>query len=227
MKTTRRPGPAALLVPLALALLGGCYATPTAAVQSEELRWFESGWYVGGTGGSAKVDTDARDLDAALAGQGFTTSSTLDEHDSAWKAFLGYRFDVPFGFELGYVNLGQVSSTVDTLSVDPDVLLDALAATQPYLGEGPSAAALFYLLDTKYVDGGLRGGVWYWKADVEAETNAGDKVSLDEEGFDPFYGIFLLLDINDRAQLRAEYERYVLDDDDADFLSIGLQIRVN
>lgn len=211
----------------ALALsLGSCFATPRAS-QSEELRWFESGWYVGGTGGTAITDASARDLDARLASQGFTTSSTLDDQDSAWKGYLGYRFDVPFGFELGYVNLGQVTSTVDTMTVDPDVLLDALADTQPFLGRGWSAAALLYILDTKYVDGGIRGGAWRWEADVEAETSQGDKVSVDESGVDPFYGIFLLLDINDRAQLRAEYERYFLDGDDADFLSVGLQIRVN
>ena len=197
------------------------------ARQSEELRWFESGWYVGATGGSAITDASAGDLDRRLMNQGFTTMSELDDEDSGWKGYLGYRFDRPFGVEFGYTNLGQISSQVDTLMVDPDVLLNALADTQPFLGKGPFVAGLLYLLDTKHFDAGLRGGVWYWEADVEAETNIGDRVELEEEGFDPFFGIFGLLDINERAQIRFEFERYVLDDDDADFLSIGLQIRVN
>jgi hypothetical protein len=218
-----------IVKPLALAcaaLLSLAACRAPIAQSGEEYRWFESGWYVGGTGGTAITDSSASDLDERLADEGFTTNSTLDDTDSAWKAYLGYRSEGLFGFEVGYVNLGEVTSKVDTLSVDPDVLLDALADTQPFLGSGPSLAGLLYLLDTKRVDGGLRGGAWYWEADVEAETNTGEKVSIDEEGLDPFVGVFLLLDINDRAQLRAEYELYILDDDDADFLSIGLQIRV-
>ena len=211
---------------LAGALLFASSACSSSPAQSEEYRWFQSGWYVGGTGGVAIVDASSSDLDEHLADQGFTTSSTLDDDDSGWKGYVGYRFERLFGLEAGYVDLGEVSSEVDTQAVDPDVLLEALADTQPFLGSGPSLAGLFYVLDTKVVDGGLRAGAWYWEADVEAKTNTGEKVSIDEEGFDPFGGVFLLLEINDRAQIRAEYELYVLDDDDADFLSIGLQIRV-
>lgn len=212
---------------LALALLAlGCHAP--IVQENEEYRWFESGWYVGGTGGVAITDASGADLDERLAEEGFpSTSSTLDDHDSAWKAYLGYRFERRFGFEVGYANLGQVSSRVDTAAIDPDVLLDALADTQPFLGRGPTAAGLVYLLDTKLVDVGVRGGAWLWEADVEARTSNGDKVSIDEDGIDPFYGVFLLLEINDRAALRAEYERYELEGDGADFLSVGLQIRVD
>jgi len=209
----------------ALSVLVVCAACNALRSQSEEYRWFESGWYVGGTGGTAITDASASDLDKRLASQGFTTSSTLDDQGSAWKAFLGYRFERFLGFELGFVNLGTVTSRVDTMLVDPDVLVNALADTQPFLGKGPSVAGLVYLLDTRRVHAGIRGGGWYWQADVEARTTSGDRVKIDEESFDPFFGVFTLLDVNDRSQLRFEYERYYLDGDGADFLSVGMQIR--
>ena len=211
------------LAPLCLAL-GACSAP---IVQNEELSWFESGWYVGATGGTAIADASASDLDRRLSNQGFTTNSEIEDDDSAWKGFVGYRFEERFGFEVGYTNLGEISSEVDTMNVDPNVLLDALADTQPFLGRGPTISGIWYALDTKRIDGGLRAGVWYWEADLEAETNSGQNVSFEDDGFDAFYGIFGLFEFNERAHLRFEWERYILDDDDADFLSVGLQIRVN
>ena len=44
-----------------------------------------SQWYVGASVGRAKYDLSAADLDAAFASAGITSSTSIDDHDTAYK----------------------------------------------------------------------------------------------------------------------------------------------
>ena len=68
------------------------------------------------------------------------------------------------------------------------------------------------------VDGGS-------EAEVEARAATGEKATRDRDGVDPLLGAHVLLNVTDRFQLRAEYERYFVDGDGIDVLSAGLQVR--
>ena len=80
----------------------------------------DSGFYIGGSFGNAAVDFSDLDIN-------------FDEDDSAYKAILGYRFDLPmmiFAIEGGYVNMGEpgLSEGAASLSVEPSgINLFALA----------------------------------------------------------------------------------------------------
>lgn len=211
----------------ALALcLASCAATPAPEPQ-EGFRWFERGLYAGGTLGPAIADASAADLDAALATQGFTTSSTVDDQDLGWKVFAGYRFELPLAVEVAYTELGTLDTRVSAAApVDVDALLGALTDTQPYLGNGVALALVFYPVRTDRFAAGVKGGLWFWEADVEATATTGERASVRENDVDPLFGVHALLDLTDRVALRAEYERYYLNGDGVDFLSAGLQFRL-
>ena len=69
----------------------------------------DTGWYVGGSVGSAraKSDTSAAQWDAALGTLGITSQSTLDESDTGYKLFAGYQINKNLAVEGGYVDLGE------------------------------------------------------------------------------------------------------------------------
>jgi len=75
-------------------LLALCWAMPATAK--------DSGWYIGGSIGSATVEVDSVDF---------------DENDFAWKAFGGYQFGGLLAIEGGYVDFGKPSD--GPLNVDP------------------------------------------------------------------------------------------------------------
>jgi len=197
-----------------------------AAPSLQDYRWFERGWYVGGAVGTARADVSESQLDGELAAQGFMTTSQIDDEDTAWKAWGGYRFEGPLALEASYVSLGRLRSEVDTTVVDLDTFLDALADTQPFLGEGVGLAGVLYPLDVDRFALGLRAGAWYWQADVEARASTGERSSVDKDGVDPFFGLHGLFDLTETVQLRAEVERYFVDGEGVDLLSFGIQFRI-
>lgn len=59
-------------------------------------------WYAGLGAGQSMGNTDASDVDALWAAEGLTTTSSVDDTDTAWKIFGGYRLNTNFGIEATY-----------------------------------------------------------------------------------------------------------------------------
>ena len=105
-----------------------CWAMPATAK--------DSGWYIGGSIGSAFIEED---------------SASFDENDFAWKAFGGLQLSGLLAIEGGYVDFGAPSS--GTLEVDP-YGLDAFVVLG--LPIGPIRA--FGKLGGLYWDADVSGG---------------------------------------------------------------------
>jgi len=219
---------AVLLVPALLAgvLLPTAAAAPRQDAHGDEVEWYPGGLYVALSGGWMDARASAAQLDAALADDGWTTSSTLDDTDFGWKARLGWRFDAPIAVEVGYADLGTVSSTVRATPSDPQAFLRDLAREHPTAGAGPTLATEVFLADTKRLDLALRGGVWFWDSSIDARGPGGSSYGVSRSGTDLFYGLAVLYRLSDRLQLRAEYEQFGVDGDEVGFASLGLQVRL-
>lgn len=192
----------------------------------QEVEWFHSGWYVGASAGTMNADASASELDRDLARRGWTTDSSLDDTDFAWKVFAGYRFEAPFAIEVGYTDLGQIDSKIEAMPADLDAFLDDVADVHPFSANGVTLSAQWFPLDTRHVDFGLRGGLWYWDAEVDVDGPGGASVDVDEDGIDPLAGVGVWVRVTERIEVRAEFEKYWVDGDDIDFFSAGLQIQV-
>jgi hypothetical protein len=215
-----RVGSAALAL-----LLGGCAAARGARPQ--EVQWFRSGPYAGGSLGVSNAHGSASELDSQLAELGHTTMSTLDDTDSGWKVHLGYRFERPFAIEVGYVELGQVTSTIQVTTSDLDQFLEDVADVHPALGSGPFLVGQYSPYDHGRVELGLRAGVWLPDSEIESKaTVPGGEIDIEQDSFDPLLGLVFLCEITRWLELRLEYEKYWIDGEDADFVSVGLQGKV-
>lgn len=160
----------------------------------------DSGVYVGGSFGNATVDT-------GIDIPGF--SSTFDEDDSAFKALIGYRFDLPSMFlavEGGYVDLGEPELTVatETLTIDPTgVNLWGIAG----LEAGP--AELY-----------VKAGYIAWDAKLTLTDDLGNSLSDSDDGSDLGYGIGIAFGLGP-ISVRGELEKYDIEDADVSMISVG------
>lgn len=75
----------------------------------------ESGWYVGLNGGQATADVSQEDGDDAIifaiedvGGVVLAGESSLDDSDTTWSIFGGYKVNQYFAVEAGYLDLGAV-----------------------------------------------------------------------------------------------------------------------
>jgi hypothetical protein len=143
-----------------------------------------SGLYLGAGLGQSSVKDD-------------TGAGTFDAHGSAYKAFVGYRFNmipiIDLAVEGGYTDFGKPSQDIGGQNVE-------------FKLHGPNAAGLL-IFPLGPIDLYGKVGMLHWTADV---SGAGGSST---SGTDPYYGIgvgFYLWKIG----IRAEAEQYKIKDVD-------------
>jgi hypothetical protein len=179
----------ASLAPLSLLLAAALLATAGSAQA-------DSGFYIGGSVGSAMLEAD--DVDADF---------DFDGDDFAAKVFLGFNIDafvIDLAVEGGYVDFGNPSDTVLGSEVEFDVTgwdLFALAGVEL----GP--VGVF-----------AKAGMISWDADASID---GTRLGSDS-GTDPAYGVGARFSLWS-AEIRAEYEYFDVDStDDLSMVSVGV-----
>lgn len=154
----------------------------------------DSGFYVGGSVGTAQFDLsddshpDFGDID-------------FDDSDTSYKIFGGFNFGiiplVDLAVEAAYIDFGSQDGLVGAVSSSVD-------------STGLSASGLAALNFGPF-------GVFAKMGMVNWDSDIGE---FDESGTDPTYGLGARFQLGSLA-LRAEYETFELDKADIDFLSVG------
>ncbi len=150
----------------------------------------DTGFYIGGGIGLADIDLNTANLD-------------FDDDDAAYKAIAGYNFGwvplVDIGFEVAYTDFGEVSQTL-------------LGNESRFSLTGISALAMAGI-KTGPVGFFAKAGVFSW--DSESEFLGSE---TDDSGDDLAYGIGVRFQLFSAA-IRAEIERFDIDDVDINYLS--------
>jgi opacity protein-like surface antigen len=179
--------------------------TGSAYAQSPEN---DEGLYLGLGYGQINVQVDdIDDTDEAI--------QSIDDDDNAWKAFVGWRLNPYFAFELNYVDFGNPGDTFETSGSSGDYQIE-LSGFQPAVyGTFPlGPVELFGKL-----------GYYFYDVDLDIDLDIGDDEdfadsSTSEEAWS--YGFGVGATIFERVALKLEYEKIdadAIDDLDAIWLS--------
>lgn len=151
----------------------------------------ESGFYLGGSLGSANLDFSTVDVN-------------FDDDDTAYKIFAGYNFGIipliDIAIEGSYVDFGEASSVQIG---DTNV--------------GVTGWDAFGLAGFKLGPIGLFGKVGFIAWDSESDVL---QDQLNDSGSDPAYGIGARFQIGSLS-VRAEYEWFDIDIADIEYVSVG------
>ncbi len=167
----------------------------------------DGGFYAGGSIGGATIEADFDTTDFP------ELPASIDEDDTAFKLFLGYKLDLPvidLGIEGGYVDLGEPEIEVDTIIGTQEIGLETTG-----LNVWGTAG-----LEVGPVDVFAKLGFISW--DVEAGIDGFDSVS--DDGSDTGYGLGVSFELAS-IQIRGEYEVYEIEDADIEMLSVGIAFR--
>jgi OOP family OmpA-OmpF porin len=172
-----------------------------------------AGFYVGASGGQAWLDASAGEIENAFAlDDAFRASDTkIDDSDTGWKAYVGYRFNPYFAIEGGYVDLGEASFQTTITDAPPPY-----SAFTPFRIEGIAEATGYNLVAIVGVPLGSAGfvfvkaGAFRWDADfTERVPELGaTRLTRSESDTKPTYGVGLELKLWEAVRLRAELERF-------------------
>lgn len=184
------------------------------------------GFYVGGNFGLTDGNDSGGKLENDLNRRtpaGRDVNVSLDDTDLGFKAFVGYRFNSPFAIEVGFTSLEGPDSNIDTPVVDGNLIAD-VRELHPLTGRGPTASFLAIPFERDRLSTFAKLGFWYWEADIDVRLG-NTSVKNDPNGWDFIAGLGAQYRMFDELSARLEYERYFLDDNGVDMLSIGLTYR--
>lgn len=149
------------------------------------------GFYLGGGVGNFNVEIDRfRDVDNAIG--------RLDDSDTGWKVFAGYRFNQFLSLEGAYVDFGRQSDTFDVAGSSGDFSAHLSGFSPQLVGTIPVGP----------VELSAKVGVYFIDIDLDADIDNLDELDFDsntsEEDF--MYGVGVGATFFERLNAKLEYE---------------------
>ncbi len=184
------------------------------------------GWYGGLNIGQSTAKIDDARITSNLLGAGFAASSIVDDnHDTGYKLFGGHKFNRNFALEGGYFDLGKFGFTATTIPAG------TLSGSIRLNGLNLDAVGILPITERFSAFG--RVGMNYAQArNSFSGTGAVNVLNPNPSKREMNYkfGAGLQYDFNESIGMRAEAERYRINDavgskGDIDLLSVGLVYR--
>ncbi len=155
-----------------------------------------------------------------------TGTAKLDEDDTGKKIFAGVHLNKFISIEAFYADLGEASlsgNNGDTFQFNGSTF--AFTANNVKItskGKGFGIAPMVGYNITENFRPFAKIGVHRWDIDTTATTSAGS-ASISNSGTDLMFGLGLAYSFTKNIGIRAEYERFKFDGDDADLISASIQ----
>lgn len=181
--------------PLIIAALVGTAASAMAA---------DTGWYIVGEIGKAKISDSQDDIDNALIGAGVTgLSSSFDDSDTSYSLLAGYQFNKNFALEGGYVDLGKenYSATFTGGTASAEAKANAWKI---------SAVGILPINESFSVNGKLH--LLYSDVTLDAlATGPGGTASgsFSDRSWDTGFGVGAEYKFNEKIAVRANFDKYL------------------
>jgi len=160
----------------------------------------DNGFYLGAA--SSEVSSDYDETVGSL-------SAGPEGNDNGFKVMAGFRPLDGFAIEANYADLGETRVPLSLVCVT------APCPTEASIDSQALSVSAVGLLTLPLVDLFARVGVTRWESELQVLSSA-----QKEEGTDPTYGAGAQVRLGGFA-LRLEYERFDLDDDSVDLVSLG------
>ncbi len=160
----------------------------------------DEGFYVGGGVGKFNIEIDGLDgVDEAV--------SNLDDGDTAWQAFVGWRLNPYISLQAAYIDFGRPEDDFTTSTGDHGKFGAELSGFAPSIIGTVAAGA----------GGAVRqAGLLHLRSGNLAGDIDDPDIDSDDSGEDVMYGVGVGVTFFERLQAKLEYEKIDLKDvDDA------------
>jgi hypothetical protein len=198
---------------------------------------------------NSELDVDTSGLDSL----GFSTDNDDNSFNLGLGFKVNDNFAVELGYmDMGQVLKSSASFSATTGVITGNIGNDTYTYSAGAAGsaevkadaDGWTLGAVFSLPVSEKVDVLAKAGIFKWdaKASFNASLNANETLTvngvaytssaaftvsgdLSEDGTDPYYGVGLSYDINDKFTVRADYTKYEVWDEDIDVMGAALLVK--
>ncbi len=174
-----------------------------------------------------KVKSDERssDFQAEIDALSLTASvSQTDLSRNGWSPFIGYQLYEQLALEIGYVDLGNVTTTVSGVAPDVDTFVNTLAAVYPVTASGWTTDLVLSKALNEQLTGSLTLGAFLWEADYSLSgTNINKK--FEDDGVNTHLGLALEYSPRSEVFIRLGWQSYRFSGVNVDAWLIGIGAR--
>lgn len=161
-------------------------------------------WYVGVNGGQSDFRQRGGGVDDAFATQGLTTSSSFDDHATAWSIDGGLQLNRWFAIEANYVDFGKFDFSTTVSSPAADMIGGHFKAR----GEGLSVVGTYPLANNFSLF--AKAGVLHTKAELEPDSTATTQAfSASRTLTNGWYGVGANYAITRNWSAQVQWDRYL------------------
>ena len=161
----------------------------------------DEGFYVGGGVGQFNIDIDGIDgIDEAV--------ENLDDEDTAWQAFIGWRLNPYISLQAAYIDFGGPEDDFSTSGSSGNYKAELSGFAPSIIGHLPLGP----------VELTAKLGYYFYDLDITANIDdlGGDVFESNDSGEDLMYGAGIGMTFFERLNAKLEYEKIDLEDvDDA------------
>ena len=159
----------------------------------------DEGLYIGGGVGQFNIEIDGADgIDEAI--------ERLDDDDTAWQAFIGWRLNPYISLQAAYIDYGRPSDRATASGSSGDYSAELSGFAPSVIGTLPLGPVE------------LSAKIGYYFYDLELRADIDDPTDLDfdsdDSGEDLMYGVGVGMTFFERLNAKLEYEKIDLDDVD-------------
>lgn len=207
-------------------LMAGTAAVATAAQAGEPAA---PGLHLGASFSAATGNRSGTGITSALQAQGYNVTASVDDHRMAWRLHGGWSFNQHLALEVGYSDLGKVSTeysgNLPVLSVDG--FLAAAAELHPRTANGfdLSLTARYALPAVPSLSLQARAGLFRWDAQRQAVASDGRSVMKYEDGANLLLGAGIGYAVTSRLELTAEWMRHAMGSERVQAWGMGTRYR--
>ena len=183
-------------------------------------------FFVSASWGTASGDFKESDVQQEAANLGFDVFDiNIDDTRGAWKAVIGTNLTENSFIQAGYTDLGDVSAAFSTTTNEPARFFSDTSEIRPTSVDGFTLSVAYQFLRKEDWFLHAHIGMFFWQGDYNSldvfENEVLPKVA-DDDGTDLFYGVGANYRVQNNWAVTIEYERYDIDDNPTDLLSLGI-----
>ena len=215
----RRLRRAAALAAMGVAVASGAQAGEPAG----------SGLHVGASLAAATSSESGRGMSGALQAQGHAVTASLDDRRTTWRLHGGWSLNRYLAAEVGYSDLGEVSTQYDgslpVLAVDG--FLAAAADLHPRTANGfdLSLVGRYPLPFAQKLSVHARAGLFRWDAERRVSASDGRSAVRYEDGASLLLGGGFGYAVTRKVDVSAEWTRHALGSEHVQALGLGVRYR--
>lgn len=152
------------------------------------------------------------------------TNIAADDSRIGWKLNVGFDVTNNVAIEAGYMDLNDTSGEMNTVVSNPERFFNNAKKIHPNSAEGFTLGSVYHYNITDNIDLTGSVGLFNWEGDAQTQSlNSNPSIGSDDlKGTDLYFGLGGGYQLSQDVTLSIEWERYQLDDDNAQMWSIGV-----